>query len=236
MANVAVHLDDWIKRDRQGFNRKEHLISDALVNFTTGMLNKVDESTRRDVFYMLVFCLLVPQSRQSEAEKVCDKLRTLKYYEEDIPIKQLSEILRGKVRFHNRKSEYIWKSREKFYRTDFWKILKQKSEEYHKSEKDVRYRVLLRARTWLIGEINGMSFKLASHFLRNIGMRGLAILDVHILRSMQERGLIENYSPLTRDKYYNIEKKLQDYAKALEVGIDELDQLFWSNATGYVGK
>jgi len=225
---------DWIEHDKQSFKSKKAEISGALIGLKTGMLNGVNDQNREEPFYMLIFCLLVPQSKQIQAEKIVQQLRKIDYYNNDILIENLSEIIKGKVRFHNRKANYISEFRRKFKNDNFWGMLKQKYHTYIESNRSIQ--VLFDIRKWLIKEIKGVSFKLSSHFLRNIGMRGLAILDVHILRSMSERNLISNYLPLTESKYYNIEKKLQGYAKALEVEIDELDQLFWSNATGYVGK
>ncbi len=44
-------------------------------------------------------------------------------------------------------------------------------------------------------DIKGIGYKEASHFLRNIGFRGYAILDKHILRSLHEFGVIESPVP-----------------------------------------
>ncbi|MDQ1317544.1 MAG: 8-oxoguanine glycosylase/AP lyase [Candidatus Poribacteria bacterium] len=85
--------------------------------------------------------------------------------------------------------------------------------------------------------IKGLGYKEASHFLRNIGFKGYAILDIHILRSLHEFGIIDNSKPpSTRNKYLETETKLKEFAKEIGIDFDELDLLLWSNRTGEVLK
>ena len=59
-------------------------------------------------------------------------------------------------------------------------------------------------RDWLAREprIKGLRYKEASHFLRNIGLNGYAILDKHVLRCLTEIGIIETPKPpTTRARY-----------------------------------
>lgn len=97
----------------------------------------------------------------------------------------------------------------------------------------------LERRDWLVKEkgIKGLGYKEASHFLRNIGMKGYAILDKHILRSLAELGLISDPKPPnTRSKYLMIEEKLKHLAALTEIDFDELDLVLWSLKTGEVLK
>ncbi len=94
-------------------------------------------------------------------------------------------------------------------------------------------------RDWLARErgIKGLGYKEASHFLRNIGLRGYAILDKHILRSLYELGVIDSpLPPATRARYLAIEAKLGDFARHIEIDFDELDLVLWSLKTGEVLK
>jgi N-glycosylase/DNA lyase len=85
--------------------------------------------------------------------------------------------------------------------------------------------------------IKGIGYKEASHFLRNIGFKGYAILDIHILRSLHEFGIIESPNPpSTRNKYLSIEEKLKEFALMIGIDFDELDLVLWSNKTGEVLK
>jgi len=86
-------------------------------------------------------------------------------------------------------------------------------------------------------EIKGLGYKEASHFLRNIGFPGYAILDKHILNSLREMGVIgKSMRPTTRAGYLAIEKKLERFAKDIDIDVDHLDLLLWSRKTGKILK
>ena len=85
--------------------------------------------------------------------------------------------------------------------------------------------------------IKGLGYKEASHFLRNIGFPGYAILDKHILNSLREMGVISSrMRPTTREGYLAIEKKLEQFAGELGIDMDHLDLLLWSRKTGEILK
>jgi N-glycosylase/DNA lyase len=85
--------------------------------------------------------------------------------------------------------------------------------------------------------VKGIGYKEASHFLRNIGYRGYGILDKHILRSLNELGVIDSPKPpTTKKKYLEIERLMQNFAAEIGIDFDELDLLLWSNKTGEILK
>ena len=86
--------------------------------------------------------------------------------------------------------------------------------------------------------IKGLGYKEASHFLRNIGFSGYAILDKHILNSLRELGVIGKgvRPPTTRTRYLAIEKKLARFAREIGIDMDHLDLLLWSRNTGEILK
>jgi N-glycosylase/DNA lyase len=97
----------------------------------------------------------------------------------------------------------------------------------------------LERRDWLARErrIKGLGYKEASHFLRNIGFSGYAILDKHILRSLAELGIIESpQPPSTRTRYLETEERLRRFARETDVDFDELDLVLWSMKTGEILK
>lgn len=94
-------------------------------------------------------------------------------------------------------------------------------------------------RDWLVKEkcIKGLGYKEASHYLRNVGFKGYAILDKHILRSLAELGCITDPAPpSTRAKYLATEEKLKNLAAELNIDFDELDLVLWSLKTGEILK
>jgi len=93
------------------------------------------------------------------------------------------------------------------------------------------------AREWLVENVKGYGFKEASHFLRNIGYRELAILDRHILKYLVEFGVIEKVpKSLTKKNYMEIEEKFKQFSGRVGIPMDELDLLFWSLETGEIFK
>jgi N-glycosylase/DNA lyase len=94
-------------------------------------------------------------------------------------------------------------------------------------------------RDWLARErrIKGLGYKESSHFLRNIGLKGYAILDKHILRSLAELGVTESPEPpTTRQRYLETEERLRGFARDVGVDFDELDLILWSMKTGEILK
>ena len=94
-------------------------------------------------------------------------------------------------------------------------------------------------RDWLAQEkqIKGLGYKEASHFLRNIGLKGHAILDKHVLRCLVDLKVVETARPpSTRARYLEVEEMLRGVARDVNIDFDELDLVLWSLKTGEVLK
>jgi N-glycosylase/DNA lyase len=94
-------------------------------------------------------------------------------------------------------------------------------------------------RDWLAQEkrIKGLGYKESSHFLRNIGFSGYAILDKHVIRCLCDLGVTKVASPpTTRARYLEMEDRLRHFARTIEIDFDELDLVLWSMKTGEVLK
>jgi len=142
--------------------------------------------------------------------------------------KRLSRALTGVHRFPNARARYIVASRQ-FLRQHCNMRLKRELGSYGHFER----------RDWLVKEkrIKGLAYKEASHFLRNIGFKGYAILDKHVLNCLAELRIIDDPKPpKSRDVYLRVEKKLRDFADQLEIDFDEMDLLLWSMKTGEILK
>ena len=142
---------------------------------------------------------------------------------------ELAAALVGRHRYPNARAGYIVASRE-FLQEHYGLRLREKLESFEDSAA---------RRDWLVKEkrIKGLGYKEASHYLRNIGYKGYAILDKHVLRSLNELGMIDDAQPPnTRAKYLAIEAKLKDLAVAAEIDFDELDLVLWSMKTGEILK
>ena len=130
------------------------------------------------------------------------------------------EVKRNKHRFHNNKSKFIVNAREHF-------DIKDKLYDINEIEK----------RDWLVANIKGLGYKEASHYLRNTGHFNFAVLDRHVLNLMVENGmLIEKPKSLNRNRYLEIEQKLEKVADKLKISQAELDMYLWYMKTGEVLK
>lgn len=142
---------------------------------------------------------------------------------------QLAAALKGVHRYPNARAGYITASRE-FLQQHCDLRLREKLSGF---END------LERRDWLVKEkrIKGLGYKEASHFLRNIGLKGYAILDKHILRSLAELKIISDPKPPnTRLRYLTIETQLKELARRVAIDFDELDLVLWSLKTGEILK
>ena len=142
---------------------------------------------------------------------------------------ELMNALVGRHRYPRARARYIVESRE-FLQEHCQLNLRQKLESLSDH---------FERRDWLVKEkgIKGLGYKEASHYLRNIGFKGYAILDKHILRSLAELGYIEEPKPPnTRSKYLAVEDKLKKLAADLAIDFDEMDLVLWSLKTGEILK
>lgn len=142
---------------------------------------------------------------------------------------ELSGRLSGVHRYPNARARYIVASRE-FLREHCGMRLRNKLHSF-----DCR----LERRDWLVREkgIKGLGYKEASHYLRNIGFKGYAILDKHVLNCLTELKIIDDAKPPnTRSKYLIVENKLRTLTKGLKIDFDEVDLVLWSMKTGIVLK
>jgi len=94
------------------------------------------------------------------------------------------------------------------------------------------------SRLHLADEVLGLGMKEASHFLRNCGAQGLAIVDFHIIDILMRHGLIEpmRRGGISRRRYLELESVLRDLASRAGMSLAELDLHLWRMETGQVLK
>ena len=92
------------------------------------------------------------------------------------------------------------------------------------------------SRQWLIENVKGFGMKESSHFLRNIGVKDIAIIDFHIVDLLVAEGLIQRPKSLSREKYLEIEDVLIGLANKVNLSLAELDLYLWYIETGKVLK
>jgi N-glycosylase/DNA lyase len=142
---------------------------------------------------------------------------------------ELEQALIGKHRYPRARARYIVETREFLIRNHGMQLRRLLD----------GFDDWLERRDWLAKEkgIKGLGYKEASHFLRNIGFRGYAILDKHVLRCLAELKIIKDESPpKNRARYLEIEQKLRDFCHDLKIDFDEMDLVLWCIKTGEILK
>ncbi len=174
-------------------------------------------------FYELAFCILTPQSSARNAELTIAELERDDFYEIGFDPTSYLRDPKHYIRFHNTKAIRLLRIRENF--SDLLPSLEDKS-----LSPEAKRKIVLE-------KVHGLGLKEASHFLRNIGVGGLAILDRHILRHLVRLRVIPKVpTSLTPNRYLEIEKRWKSYAQKIGISLDELDLLFWSMETGEIRK
>ncbi len=167
------------------------------------------KKTDAQLFSELSFCVMTAGFR---ADKSIEIQRKIKNGFLTLPEKSLQKKLKELgYRYHNR-AEYIVKNRK------FSKELRGKG------------------RDWLVKNIKGLGMKEASHYLRNIGKKDMAIIDFHIIDILAKYKLIKKPKTVTAQKYLEIEKILENIANKTNLTLDELDLYLWYMETGKVLK
>lgn len=187
----------------------------------------VYKGSDKDVFAELCFCILTANANALHCDKAIRELKETGLLFSGKPC-QIRPKLRGRVRFHNKKAEFIKLARDLFTR-DGKICLKPKI-----GSGDV-----FEVREWLVENIKGYGYKEASHFLRNIGLgRDITILDRHILKNLKKYAVIKDIpqSVGSRKVYIDIENKMRAFSKRIKIPLEDLDLLFWSIQTGFIFK
>ena len=174
-------------------------------------------------FYELAFCLLTPQSSAANAELTIHALERDGFFKNPFDPTTYLRDPKHYIRFHNTKAKRLLAARESF--NDL---------AHHLTDTKLAAEA---KREIVLAQIKGLGMKEASHFLRNIGVRNLAILDRHIFKHLKRLGVIKDIpKSVTKKRYLEIEKKWHKYADKIGIPLDELDLLFWSMETGEIRK
>ncbi len=194
----------------QAYHNQQQAIEDRLTSFS--------RLSEHDIFYELCFCILTPQSKGTFCWEKVERLKRLGFKERSFnPHRHIKD-----MRFHHNKNKYLLAAKQMY--PQVLEQLHAAKDSYH-------------LREWLVNHVDGYGYKEASHFLRNIGHRNLAILDRHILKNLVCRGVIPELPvTLTKKRYLDIEQRFQAFAQQTGVSMDALDLLFWSTETGEIFK
>ena len=90
-------------------------------------------------------------------------------------------------------------------------------------------------REYLVSSVDGIGYKEASHFLRNVGIFDFAILDKHV-QAMLLPGLNEKIGSLSPKKYLELEGVFKKISEKFELEPGIMDLYMWKIATGRIIK
>ncbi len=213
---------ELIRELRKDYRKKRPAIVRRLAEFKA-----VYEKGDRAIFEELCYCILTAGSSAKMGMRTVEALKDILHSGTERQLQQRAKA--HHARFWRVRPSYIVRTRE-----------------YLKDACDMKLRLLLEsfdsreARRDFFAKnksVKGVGYKESSHFLRNIGFPGYAILDKHILDSLREMGVIsKRMRPTTQAGYLEIEKKLMQFARELGIDMDHLDLLLWSRKTGEILK
>jgi N-glycosylase/DNA lyase len=226
-VSARLALPEIIRNLRAGYQAKQAAIQARLAEFAEIRTHGTDAR----VFEELVYCIFTAgcsaRMGLNSVERVRPYLLTGRQ-------QRLENALVGAHRYPRARAGYIIHTRS-FLKRHCHLQLRDLLDSFGGEEEDAR-----NARRDFFArnvDVKGLGYKEASHFLRNIGWRGYAILDKHILRTLQECGVIESADPpTTKKKYLAIESRMREFATEIGVDFDELDLLLWSEKTGEILK
>lgn len=211
-----------IRELKQIHRREQRRIRDRLAEFSDLGRTASDEK----LFEELVFCIFTAGASARMGLRSVENVRSSLMTGSLVDIQ---DALRGAHRFRFSRGKYVHQTRE-YFRTSFG--LRVRHALTGISDANARRDFLAQNR-----EVRGIGYKEASHFLRNIGFGGYAILDKHVLTRLAEFGVIEEPKPpSTRGRYLEIEEKTRRFARRIGIDVDELDLLLWYTKTGEILK
>ncbi len=203
------------------YQEKQTAIRARLNEFASLRLTATD--TR--LFEELVYCLFTAGASARMGLNSVERVRKLL---RQGTLAQFSSALTGAHRFPNARAAYIVEART-YLQHDCQLKLRQRLDSFG-DDAEAR-------RDYFAAHIKGIGYKEASHYLRNIGFCGYAILDKHILKTLFELGVIATpHPPATKKKYVATEELMRIFAEEIRIDFDELDLLLWSNKTGEILK
>lgn len=166
-------------------------------------------------FRELVLCILTANSSFISAYKALNCVFEYNFFSLDQY--KLSKILKEcGYRFYNLKSKYLTEAKSLY--GSLKKIIKPLAD-----------RDQWEAREFLVNKVNGIGYKEASHFLRNIGYFDLAIIDRHVLRFITD--IVGDIKLRKRRDYFLVEGLLRSIADGLNIQVGLLDLFIFFKQT-----
>ncbi len=172
-----------------------------------------------EIFKELCFCIMTANCGAEKCIEVNDQIDKgfLNLSKEEL----VNKFKEFGYRFPNIRAKYIVDARN--YISELESIINSNLDE-------------IKLREWVVKNVKGLGYKEASHFLRNIGYKNLAIIDFHIVDLLVKYDLIDKPKSMTKKKYLEIENVLKQIGRELHLDMAKLDLYLWYKETGKVLK
>ena len=181
--------------------------------------SSIKKSGTAKIFKELCFCIMTANCGAEKCIEVNDRIDKgfLNLSEEEL----VNKFKEFGYRFPNVRAKYIVDARN--YISELESIINSNIDE-------------IKIREWVVKNFKGLGYKEASHFLRNIGYKNLAIIDFHIADLLVKYDLIEKPKSMTKMKYLEIENVLKQLGREVHLDMAKLDLFLWYKETGKVLK
>ncbi len=169
--------------------------------------------SEEELFQELCFCILAANFNAKRAWELQTKLSEDFLTKSELELKKT--LKENGYRFPSIRSKYIVSARKHIPKLKT--VVKNKDREY-------------------LLFFEGVGYKVASHFLRNVGVFDFAILDFHILDIMEKLNICKRPKTLTNKKYLELEKEYMNFSFKLGLEPGVLDLYLWYLETGKIYK
>jgi N-glycosylase/DNA lyase len=171
---------------------------------------RINRNSSEDLFKELCYCILAARFSAKKCYNMCNEIGDK--FLTNSPKKIKNELDRFYYPLASQRAKYISKAF-------------RKKDQLKKAIKSLEENEL---RDWIKNNIKGVGYKVASHFLRNIGFDDYAIIDTHIIDLLIEKKLIsEPKNPYGKTSYQKIENELKAIAEKVNLSLGELDLYLW---------
>ena len=190
------------------------------------------EASDERLFQEISFVIFSSQSSAENSWSAAQRLGEKGLLEKDK--ENISRVLRQEeIQYEERKADYIISNREKLSQPTF----NDPSTDL-KLRQQIRPENLEKSRKWFAENIKGLSWKGASHFLRNTGYgKDFAILSSHTVSVLFDLEVIKaSEPPKNAEEYLEMEEKVREFSEEISIDIQALDLVLWSMRTGEVFK
>lgn len=191
------------------------------------------EASDERLFKELCFVIFTSQSSAEDAWQAVEKLDSRGLLS-DPKRSEIEKVLaENSVQYEERKAGFI---------SENFNFLSQPTFGDPSKRMKLRQRIkpedLEQCREWFVENIKGLSWKGASHFLRNIGYGdSFAILSSHTVSVLFDLDVLElSEPPKNKSGYLQAEEKVNKFSEDIEIDIQALDLVLWSYRTDKVFK